>query len=235
MSDKYTYFNSLAEVTVVEKDGQELYSCKIVNKPRVGQPKGPAADPRAGQEFLAQCDLPVKPVTGIWKVNFSHNNETGVYEMRELTPTNVRAQVRFLGLPDVERMMGKGEKPVAVREPKTPGKSRYIIAKIELDSGPWKGLTATVFLNVEVQDLTTSSWGKLTRDFLRHGLGLPATANLVKHLSELRGIDGENGVEWVKVHEELLQQSAKVARGEAKPVRVVLDNIGAVKELYVED
>lgn len=231
----YEYFNSLADLSVVEKDGKTLYSWTVINKPRAGEKNGPKADPRAGQSFVAEVNLPVKPTAGTWKVNFSINTETGVYEARELTPTDVRAKIRFLGLPDVERALGKGEKPVALREPKVAEMGRYIIAKIELDSGPWAGLTATCFLNAEPIHLSTSNKGKFTRDFLRYGLGLPATADIVKHLAELRGIDGENGVEWVKVHETLLQHGKRVQEGSAKSVRVLINGVGAVSEIYTED
>lgn len=231
----YEYFNSLAELQVVEKDGKTLYSWTVLNKPRAGEKNGPKADPRAGQSFVAEVNLPVKPTAGTWKVNFSINTETGGIEARELTPTNVRAKIRFLGLPDVERALGKGEKAIALREPKIAEMGRYVIAKIELDSGPWAGLTATCFLNAEPVHLASSNKGKFTRDFLRFGLGLPATADIVSTLAEMRGIDGENGVEWVKVHEILLGQSKAVQEGTAKPVRVFINGVGAVSEIYVED
>jgi hypothetical protein len=233
---RYEYFTSLANLSIVEKDGKTMFSWEIVDKPRAGTgPKAPKKDPRSGQTFLADVSVAVKPTAGLWKVNFSIDTETGVYEARELTPTNVRAKIRLLGLPDVERALGKGEKPVALREPKIAEMGRYVISKIELDSGPWAGLTATVFLNAEPIHLSTSTRGKLTRDFLRFGLNLPADADLVKELAQMRGIDGEVGEEWVKVHEALLQHAGKVQRGEAKPVRVFINGTGAVSEIYQED
>lgn len=231
----YEYFNSLAQLTVANKDGVDMLSWTIVDKPRAGEKNGPNKDPRAGMSFTAPYSGPVVLTPGLWKGNFSINSETGAIECREATPTNVRCKVRFLGLPDVERAINKGEKPVAVREPKRAEMGRYAIAKLEVASGPWAGLTATCFLNVEPLHLTTSNKGKFTRDFLRLGLGLPQDANIVAKLAEWRGLEGTFGEEWVKVHDELLSHARKVSEGQAKEVRVLINGIGAVSEIYAED
>ena len=231
----YEYFTSLAQLTVAQKDGVQVLSWTIVDKPRAGEKNGPKKDPRAGSSFTAAFNGGAVPTPGLWKVNFSINTDTGEYEARELTPTNVRAKIRFLGLPDVERALGKGETPVALREPKIAEMGRYVIAKIELSRGPWAGLTATCFLNAEPIHLTTSNKGKFTRDFLRLGLGLSTSDSITAKLAEWRGLEGDMGVEWTKVHEELLAHATKVRNGEAKEVRVLINGVGAVSEIYWED
>ena len=223
-------FTSLADLTIVDRDGQKIYQWAIKNKPRAGQPKGPAVDPRAGTTLTVPYTGDVALTPGTYSVRFGLDRE-GEMKIWGVTPTDVRFRVDFRGFPTVMFGLREGIDPNPVVEG---AYGRYVMADFEVNDpkSPYNGLQFRAFLNVEVADLTKTNRGLVTRSVVRKALGLGVDADLALEMGKMRD-PNVKGSEWVKLNDLALKTvtglSAKLD-GTGKLVELAdTDDVAALK------